>query len=77
MNKSEALAVMHEILDTCKESATLNSVSLDATYMERSKTGFQLRIKCDLDSKSRKEIEAILKKHKLVLREEQGFLTIS
>ena len=76
LNKSEALAVMHEIFDTCRESVTMNSVSLDATYMERSKKGYQIRIKCDLNSKSRKAVEVILEKHKLGIREEQGYVTI-
>jgi hypothetical protein len=29
MDRAEALAVLHEILEECKESVTMNSVSLD------------------------------------------------
>jgi hypothetical protein len=76
LNKSEALAVMHEIYDTCRDSVIMNSVSLDATYMERLEKGYRILVKCDLDSKSRKTIEAILGKHKLAMKEENGYVHI-
>ena len=77
MDKSEALAVLHEIYDSCKESVSMSSVSLDPEQVRHNGAGYQIRMKCDLDSYSKNCIEAILAKHQLTLREEKGYVTIS
>ena len=67
MNKSEALDVMHEILDALKETVSISSVSLDHSSHQISKhpDDFQIKIKCNLDDYSRKCIQPILEKHNL------------
>jgi hypothetical protein len=77
LNKSEALAVLHEIYDACRESVIMTCVSLDARKVERAQTGYQIRMKCELDNPSRQCILAILEKHNLALKEEKDCLTIS
>ena len=76
MNKSEALAVMHEIYDSCGESATLTCISLDPKQVELLGTRYQIRMKNHLDITSRRIIETILGKHRLCMREEQGYVII-
>ncbi len=77
VNKSEALAVLHEIYNACGESVTMTCVSLDAKQVEHAQTGYQIRIKCELDNPSRQNILTILEKHNLALKEEKDCLTIS
>jgi hypothetical protein len=69
VNKSEALAVMHEVLDALRESVLIAGVSLDYSNSKTSKPpeDVLIRIKCDLDDLSRKRIEPILDKHNLKL----------
>jgi hypothetical protein len=76
MNKFEALAVLHEIYDACKEAVTMTCVSLDEKQVEPLAAGCQIRMKCDLDNSSRQLIEAILGKHNLTLREENSYVFI-
>jgi hypothetical protein len=77
MNKSEALAVLHEIYDTCRESVTLTCVSLDSKQIENLGVGYKIRMKCELDNCSREIIETILVKHNLTLKEENSYVFIS
>ena len=76
MNKSEALAVMHEICDSVRESLTLTCVSLDPKQVTPLAAGYQIRMKGELDTTSRRLIETILGKHKLTMREEQGYIVV-
>jgi hypothetical protein len=75
MDRGEALAVLHEILDASKESIMMNSVSLENPPVSPSR-GHQIKINCTLDSTSKQCIEPILKKHKLSLKESEGFVVI-
>jgi hypothetical protein len=76
MDRAEALNVLHEILEECKESVIMNSVSLDNLPNSGTSKGYQIKISCALDSASRQCIEPILKKHKLLLKESEGFVII-
>ena len=76
MNKSEALAVMHEICDSFREPLTLTCVSLDPKQVTPVAAGYQIRMKAELDAASRQLIEKILGKHKLTMREEQGYIVV-
>jgi hypothetical protein len=54
MNKSEALAVLSEIRDALKKSEFLSCVSLDGSQVSHVLTGgYEIKIKCELDSVSR------------------------
>ncbi len=79
MNKSEALTVLHEIYGVCRESLTISCVSLDSKSSQIVPDGraFQIRLKCELDNQSRRCIKPILQKHRLAMKEEEGFVTIS
>ncbi len=78
MNKAEALVVLHEIFEACKESVVISSVSLDpGTLAARNLNGeYLIKMKCDLDSSSRDSIKPVLTKHRLALIEDNGFATI-
>jgi hypothetical protein len=77
LNKSEALAVLHEISDICRESFTLTYVSLDAKQVDHAQTGYQIRMKCELNNPLRQCIMTILEKHNLAMIEGKDCLTIA
>lgn len=72
MDRAEALAVLHEILEVYKDSIIMSSVSLDNPPITSESKGYLIKINCTLDSASRQCIEPILKKHKLFLKETEG-----
>ena len=74
MDRAEALAVLHEILEACGESVIMNSVSIDNLPVSVTSKGYQIKIKCSLDNDSRQIIESVLKKHKLFLKESEWFV---
>ncbi len=76
MDRAEALAVLHEILEVCKESVIMNSVSLDNPPISATSKGYQIKINCNLDSDAKQCIEPILKKHNLILKKSEGFVII-
>jgi hypothetical protein len=77
MNKSEALAVLHEFYDACKESATASCISLDGSQVSHIFTGgYQTKMKCELDSYSRDILKGIIKKHNLEMREQNGYVIL-
>jgi len=76
MDRAEALAVLHEILEAFQESISMNSVSLDNPPNSDTSKGYQIKINCALDSASKQSIEPILEKHKLLLKESEGFVII-
>jgi hypothetical protein len=71
LNRTTALALMHEIYDTCKESIIINYVSFD-----KKKTHFQINIKCDLDNSTRQHLKTIVEKYQLAMKEEKGYVQI-
>ncbi len=76
MNRAEALTVLHEILEACKETITMNSVSLDNLPDSSQSKSYQIKINCTLDSSSKQCIAPILKKHNLLLKESDEFVVI-
>jgi hypothetical protein len=76
LNKQEALDVLHEIYETCKESVTLSCVSLDAKQVKPLGVGYQIRMKGELDFSSRQLIQTILGKRGLAMKEENGYVLI-
>jgi hypothetical protein len=76
MDRAEALAVLHAILEVYKESILMNSVSLDNPPISSTSKGYQIKINCALDSTSKQCIAPILKKHNLFLKESEGFVII-
>ncbi len=78
MDKPEALAVVHEILDACRESVIITCVSLDprAQIKRCENDRYLIRMKCDLDRISRDCIKPVLEKHHLQIREQNGYVTL-
>jgi hypothetical protein len=78
MNRSEALAVLHELFTVLQETLLIGCVSLDSkeTTFLRGSNGFEIKIKCELDVRSRKCMEPILEKHNLGIKEDEGFIIL-
>ena len=77
MNKLEALAVLHEFYDACKESVTVSTVILDGSQVSHIFTGgYEIKMKCELDSCSRNILKDIIKRNNLTMREQNGYVTL-
>jgi hypothetical protein len=77
MNKSEAIAVLHELNEAIKESVSVSCVSLDGSQVSHISTGgYQIKIKCELDSYSREIIKGIIKRHNLTMKEQDGYVLL-
>jgi hypothetical protein len=77
MNKSEALAVLHEVNEAFKDSICISSVSLDGSQVSHILTGgYQIKMKCELDSSSRDIIKGIAKRHALTMKEQDGYVIL-
>jgi hypothetical protein len=82
LEKREAVSVLREIVDTCKDEIAVDWVSLDPLSVSISKnpereSGYLIKMKVGLNRYSREKINCVLEKHGLVLREEKGFVVIS
>ncbi len=79
MNRSEAAAVMHEIFDAVGESICIDSVSLDDldSLIVKGDRGYQIKMKCSLDTLARRTIKSIIEKYHLAIKEENGYVLIS
>ena len=77
MNKTEALAVLSEIRDALKESLVVSCVSLDNSQVSHILTGgYEIKMKCELDSVSRGIINNISKNYGLYLKEQDGYVIL-
>jgi hypothetical protein len=77
MNKQEALAVLHELQDAFKEAAIASCVSLDGSQVSHILTGgYEIKMKCELDSYSREIIKGIIKKHDVAMTEQNGYVIL-
>ena len=77
MNKSEALAVLGEIRDAFQKTGVATCVSLDGSQVSHVSTGgYEIKIKCELDSASRDAINGILKRNELYLKEQNGYIIL-
>ena len=77
MNKSEALAVLNEICDALKKLDVLSCVSPDGSQVSHVLTGgYEIKMKCELDSISRDIINGILKRYELYMKEQKGYVIL-
>ena len=78
VDKSEALAVLHEIVDECKEIIAIRFISLDSqkSHTNPDAKGYIIKISCTLDSQSRFCLNAVLRRHDLCLVEKGGYATV-
>ena len=77
MNKSEALAVLSEIRDALKKLDVLSCVYLDGSQVSHVLTGgYEIKMKCELDSVSRDTINGILKKYELYMKEQNDYVIL-
>ena len=82
LEKHEAVSVLREIVDACRDEIAVDWVSLDplggsVSRNPECETGYLIRMKAGLNHYSRKKIGCILEKHGLVLKEEKGLVVIS
>jgi len=82
LEKREAVSVLREIVDTCKDEIAVDWVSLDPLGVSVSRNPereghYLIRMKVGLDRYSREKINCVLEKHGLVLKEEKDFVIIS
>jgi hypothetical protein len=73
MRRREAVRLFKEISNVIID-VSINSISL--TPINPFKKDFELRISMALDDKSFKNVESIVKKHGMKLKEDNGFLLI-
>jgi hypothetical protein len=80
LNKQEALDLLHEIHDACKDAVSIHAVSLDYRNSQVSKDpdnrGYLIRMKAELDDYAKSCINPILEKHQLAIKEDKGYLVI-
>lgn len=80
MYRAEALTLLHEIQDACKEITTIHSISLDeensAVSVNSRDSGYLIRMKVELDNYAKECINPILEKHNSAMREEEGYVII-
>ena len=77
MNKTEALAVLSEIRDALYKSLVMNWVSIDGSQVSHVLTGgYEIKIKCELDSVSRDIINSVSKRYELLMKEQNGYVIL-
>jgi hypothetical protein len=78
INRTEALAVLHEIFDICRETTLIDYVSLDSKVGQLSgcSRSFNIKMECAFDQHPRARVKPILQKHQLEMKEEKGFVLI-
>jgi hypothetical protein len=77
MNKTEALAVLDNIRDALKKSGGMSCVSLDGSQVSHVLTGgYEIKIKCELDTVSRDIINGVLKRYELHMKEQNGYVIL-
>ncbi len=77
MNKQEALVVLHEIHDAWKGKVSESCVSSDGSQVSHIMTGgYEIKMKCELDSTSRDILMGILKKYGLYMKEQDGYVIL-
>jgi hypothetical protein len=78
MNKAEALKVFYEIHDKCK-SCLMNCVNpnVPSSQIEETRQGYQIIMRCELDSYSIRCLAPIVSKYNLALTRQRGQAVIS
>ena len=77
LNKIEALSVLSEIRDALKKSGGMSCVSVDGSQVSHVLTGgYEIRIKCELDTVSRDIINGVLKRYELLMKEQNGYVIL-
>jgi hypothetical protein len=74
VEKTQAIAVLHEIIDVLQESILINSVSLDAPFLEPN--NYQIRMGCCLDTRSMDLLKPVLVKNNLGMKIGNSFLIL-
>jgi hypothetical protein len=78
VNRKEAVSVLREILEACQDLMYLNYVSLNYSdaKIRKNSDGYELYIKCDLNSSLRRCVTPILESHQLRMKELSGAISI-
>ncbi len=75
LDRPEAVAVLNEVYETCRESILITCVSVDSQVSDDS-NGYEIRMRCILDGHSRNCLALILEKHGLGIREEKDYVIL-
>jgi len=75
LDKSEAINILRELFSVCPEIGNADFVSLD-NVKYNSKSICRLRLKVDLDNRSKTAIRPILKAHKLEMKITENLVDI-
>jgi hypothetical protein len=77
MNKSEAITLLHEISKALEKSSSVSCVSLNGSQVSHVFTGgYQIKMKCELDSYSREIMKNIAKTNNLQMKEQNGYVIL-
>jgi hypothetical protein len=77
MNKIEALAVLDDIRVALKKAGGMSCVSLDGSQVSHVLTGgYEIKMKCELDTVSRDIINGVLKRYALLMKEQNGYVIL-
>ena len=78
MEKSEALAVLDEVVEACRESGMFECTSLEpkSEIMKNRYGGFMVKLECNLDDPARNCVRNVAQKHGLVVTEQSGYIII-
>ena len=71
MERQEALAISHDVLDECAGSVTPSCVLLTPVFTKslEEQAQYEVRIACSGDDDLKRGIETIINKHKLEMRQ--------
>jgi len=77
VNKSEAMAVLREILAACPEIGHADFVSIDPENVSVNPKGsYKIRLRINLDRESKEAIKTILDKHNFRMTETKDLVII-
>lgn len=77
MKRSEAVQLLKDILEACREQIVIDMIYLRQTQQPTQASeneGYQVVVKANLDKSSRDCLKPIIKKHGLDMKEEKEYL---
>jgi hypothetical protein len=76
MNKADAIKVLFEINDGCKSLPNRVKIDHPSSHITQTSSGYQIRLKDNINAHSKDCIKHILEKYKLEMRKENGFVIL-
>jgi hypothetical protein len=76
VNRAEALATLHEILDALQESVLMYFISLDDSNISKTSVDYEIVLRCELDRQAKEIIKPILVRRHLAMKESKGLVNL-